>query len=104
MLTDRSSDITDEQSIRDLYETVCKTMPPVAGVTNGAALFRDSTVFEIDIDNHNTVLAPKVNGTIYLDKIFQHDNLDFFILFSSITGVFGNAGVSFSHINISLSG
>ena len=41
-----------------------------------------------------TVTRPKVEGSIHLDELFFKDALDFFIFFSSIVAVLGNAGQS----------
>nr|WP_051838299.1 type I polyketide synthase [Streptomyces sp. NRRL WC-3742] len=38
------------------------------------------------------VLAPKVNGALYLDELTRESNLDAFVLFSSAAGVLGSAG------------
>ncbi|NIM10747.1 MAG: SDR family NAD(P)-dependent oxidoreductase, partial [Candidatus Aminicenantes bacterium] len=38
------------------------------------------------------VLAPKVKGTLVLDRIFKDDSLDFFILCSSLNAVLGAVG------------
>ncbi|MDQ1352143.1 MAG: polyketide synthase PksN, partial [Acidobacteriota bacterium] len=38
------------------------------------------------------VLAPKVYGTVNLDEATHDENLDFFVLFSSLTAVLGNIG------------
>ena len=38
------------------------------------------------------VLAPKIAGAIYLDETLKNERLDFFVLFSSMVAVTGNAG------------
>lgn len=38
------------------------------------------------------VFVPKVYGTWVMDRVTQHDNLDFFILFSSVATLFAAAG------------
>ncbi len=38
------------------------------------------------------MLDPKVIGTAYLDEASKDCNLDFFVLFSSVSGVLGNVG------------
>lgn len=49
---------------------------------------------DLDADNIERVARPKVTGSINLDKVFAGQNLDFFILFSSIACVVGNLGQS----------
>lgn len=89
-----ANDITDKDSVYDLVATVRATMPPIAGVANGAMLLRDTTFFDLDLETLVSVFKPKVDGTMYLDALFQDDQLDFFILFSSLACVFGNSGQS----------
>jgi Polyketide synthase modules and related proteins len=43
-------------------------------------------------DQIKAVLAPKVRGTIILDKATKGEELDFMVLFSSLAGVVGNIG------------
>ena len=40
------------------------------------------------------VLKPKIDGTNHLDELFHDIDLDFFVLFSSLSAVIGNAGQS----------
>jgi hybrid polyketide synthase / nonribosomal peptide synthetase ACE1 len=87
-------DITNRHSVLSVYSDICKTMPPVGGVANGAMVLRDSSFPRMSYDELQTVLRPKVEGTQYLDELFSTNNLDFFILFSSLMAVLGNSGQS----------
>ncbi|OJJ99624.1 hypothetical protein ASPACDRAFT_43247 [Aspergillus aculeatus ATCC 16872] len=88
-----ASDITQRQSIESLYEDLKKTAPPIAGVVNGAMVLRDSSIYDMDAEKMRTVLRPKVDGSRYLDSIFDGRHpLDFFIMLSSLTGACGNSG------------
>ncbi|KAF2686198.1 hybrid PKS-NRPS [Lentithecium fluviatile CBS 122367] len=90
-------DISDMASLRSAYETICKTMPPIAGVANAAMVLHDKLFIDMEADVMNDTLKPKVDGTKYLDDIFSRNNLDFFILFSSLGSVVGNGGQSNYH-------
>ena len=46
----------------------------------------------MSFDELVTVLKPKVDGSVYLDELFSENTLDFFVFFSSISAVTGNAG------------
>lgn len=70
-------------------------MAPIAGVVQGAMVLRDALFLDLDIDRAMQVLKPKVDGSIYLDQLFQEAHkLDFFIFFSSVAYVAGNRGQS----------
>jgi hybrid polyketide synthase/nonribosomal peptide synthetase ACE1 len=83
-----------KQSVVDTYRLICRTLPPIAGVANGAMVLRDSLLADMSIDDMNTVIEPKVNGSLHLHQLFLDPSLDFFIFFSSAIGVTGNVGQS----------
>lgn len=64
----------------------------IHGVVHAAGVNRDAFIFKKTKEDMEAVLAPKVHGTINLDLATSGENLDFFVLFSSIAGVLGNAG------------
>ncbi|PKX89257.1 uncharacterized protein P174DRAFT_507588 [Aspergillus novofumigatus IBT 16806] len=99
------NDITDRNAVCGLVEEIRKTMPRIAGVFNACMVLRDGLFSEMDADTLNDTLAPKVDGSKILDDIFQDDSLDFFVLFSSLASIIGNAGQSNYHAaNMFLSG
>jgi len=51
----------------------------------------DVSFFDMPLGKLTKVLEPKVTGSSHLNEIFQ-DNLDFFVLFSSVVAVAGNRG------------
>lgn len=69
-----------------------ETLPPIAGVMNGAMVLRDTSIQQMTYENLTDVIKPKVNGSIHLDRIFHDVDLDFFVLISSINCVVGNLG------------
>jgi hybrid polyketide synthase/nonribosomal peptide synthetase ACE1 len=74
------------------YKAIKQTMPRVAGVCNGAMVLIDGLLSNMPYDTFNSVIRPKVEGTILLDQLFSENTLDFFIMFSSLTCVTGNIG------------
>lgn len=79
-----------ERVVQDIKDTC----PPIAGVANGAALFRDTLFSEMSLETMEEVTKPKIDGTNHLNEIFNDTKLDFFIVFSSLTSVIGNSGQS----------
>ena len=55
-------------------------------------VLRDTSILNMSVDDLITVLRPKVDGSIYLDRLFHDVDLDFFVLVSSINCVIGNLG------------
>ncbi|PVH70207.1 putative hybrid PKS-NRPS enzyme [Cadophora sp. DSE1049] len=93
-VTALSCDVTNRDSLHSLYKQVCQTLPPVAGIANGAMVLKDMLFQNMNYEDMASVLNPKVEGSKYLDELFPQNTLDFFILFSSITAVVGNTGQS----------
>ncbi|KAK3385176.1 hypothetical protein B0H63DRAFT_432919 [Podospora didyma] len=90
-----ANDITNRDDVQALYKRISQNFPPIAGVSQGAMVLHDSLFPDVDLERVHKVLRPKVSGSIYLDEIFSDDKtLDFFVFFSSVAYVTGNAGQS----------
>ncbi|EMT72749.1 Lovastatin nonaketide synthase [Fusarium odoratissimum] len=87
-------DVTDRDSLHACVDTVKQTLPPIAGVVNGAMVLRDALFDKMSYEDFMKVLRPKVLGSQLLDEMFYDTPLDFFIFFSSTTAVMGNSGQS----------
>lgn len=88
------SDVTSRTSLEACFSEIKSTMPPIAGVANGAMVLQDSMFQNMSFEELITCLGPKVEGTTFLDEMFYKSPLDFFIVFSSLTAVVGNSGQS----------
>lgn len=75
-----------------MHDKICRILPPIIGVLNGAMVLRDVTIKNMSYEQLMDVTGPKVLGSVYLDRIFDHQDLDFFLFISSICGVMGNPG------------
>ena len=87
-------DVSDKQDLLRLYRSIGSTMPPIAGVVNAAMVLSDAMFHDMTFDNLERVLKPKVDGSANLDEIFKTQELDFFIMFSSLACIVGNRGQS----------
>lgn len=69
---------------------------PLAGVVQMSMVLRDTNFANMTLEEWNTATAPKIQGTWNLHEAMQASGLkpDFFVLFSSISGVLGNVGQS----------
>lgn len=86
------SDVTNREEVHASFAIIHDTMPPIAGIANGAMVLRDGTLETMTLGDWQTCVAPKVKGTLILDELFHDKPLDFFITFSSLTAVIGNMG------------
>ncbi|KAI1414159.1 putative equisetin synthetase [Hypoxylon sp. FL1857] len=85
-------DVTSRDSLHSCYQEICRTMPPVIGVANGAMILEDQLFDNLTWESFNRQLAPKVDGSKLLDELFYTAKLDFFILFTSLGNIIGNTG------------
>ncbi|KAJ5605419.1 hypothetical protein N7510_008200 [Penicillium lagena] len=88
----------DEVWLRQMAASGCtirvfsRTMPPIAGVAQGAMVLQDTMFPDLDLARLEGVLRPKVDGSIILDELFSDNTLEFMIFFSSMAAVTGNPG------------
>lgn len=87
-----AADITNKQDVVDLRRRILTNMPPICGVANGAMVMGNSFFSEMTFETWQKVMRPKVDGSLVLDEVFSQDDLDFFLLFSSISAVTGQRG------------
>lgn len=87
-----SCDITDRNAISALLADTAKALPPLKGIVHAATVINDGLVRNMDADQIRSVLAPKALGALHLHEMTLDSALDFFILFSSATTLFGNPG------------
>ncbi|WP_370511719.1 amino acid adenylation domain-containing protein [Brevibacillus sp. AG162] len=84
-------DVADADSLRSALQKV-REHGPLRGVFHGAGVAGDGFLIRKHEVDFRKVLAPKVEGTWWLNRLTQLDDLDFFILFSSVTAILSGAG------------
>lgn len=89
-----AADITDKASLEGVINTIRETCPPIAGIVNGANVLSDAPFSSMSVEMMRQALGPKIDGSLHLDQAFYNDDLDFFIMLSSISCVIGTAGQS----------
>lgn len=87
-----SCDVTDADAMKRVYKEITQCLPPVAGVISAAVVLRDGSVRNMDYEQVQEVIKPKVDGTLNLDRIFHDVDLDFFVVLSSANAIIGNPG------------
>jgi acyl transferase domain-containing protein/aryl carrier-like protein len=87
-------DVASPAALADVLSTLRATMPPLKGVVHAAGLLDDATLPQQSVERFRRVAAPKVEGAWNLHLQTRPDPLNFFILFSSVTSLFGSPGQS----------
>jgi polyketide synthase PksN len=88
----RQIDVSQKQETERLIENIENDIGSLKGILHSAGLIRDNFIIRKTASEFQSVLAPKVDGVIHLDRATKDLNLDFFILFSSLAGSNGNVG------------
>jgi acyl transferase domain-containing protein/acyl-CoA synthetase (AMP-forming)/AMP-acid ligase II/ubiquinone/menaquinone biosynthesis C-methylase UbiE/acyl carrier protein len=88
------ADATDLSSMRTAVEQAKSQFGQINGVIHSAIVLKDKTIDNMDEDTFRAALAPKVQGSVVLHKVLQHEQLDFMMFFSSAQSFTGNAGQS----------
>ncbi len=86
------ADVAEEEQVADLMASIKNTMPPLRGVIHAAMVLDDGYIEQLDHEKMSKVLAPKVLGAWNLHSQTLDCELDFFVLFSSVSTIFGNPG------------
>ncbi|MBF0225156.1 MAG: SDR family NAD(P)-dependent oxidoreductase [Desulfobacterales bacterium] len=86
------ADISNKNDVNRLIQSLKANFGKINGVIHSAGVIRDSFIIKKTEAEISEVLSAKVFGTIYLDEALKSEQMDFFVLFSSISAVFGNPG------------
>lgn len=87
-----TADVGDESQVADLLERIRAELTPLAGVVHLAGVLDDALLSQQSVDRFRTTLAPKAFGACHLDRLTTDDDLDFFIVSSSVSSVLGSPG------------
>ncbi|MEV0669429.1 type I polyketide synthase [Mycobacterium sp. NPDC050441] len=89
-----TADVGDEAEVAKLLERIRAELPPLAGVAHLAGVLDDALLGQQSLERFRTTLAPKAFGAGHLDRLTKDDELDFFIVSSSVSSLFGSPGQS----------
>ena len=87
-----TADVGDEREVRALLERIRAEMPPLGGVVHLAGVLDDALLSAQDPQRFRNTLAPKAYGADHLDRLTREDDLEFFVVSSSVSSVFGSPG------------
>ncbi|CEO60924.1 hypothetical protein PMG11_05381 [Penicillium brasilianum] len=82
----------DVAKLADVKRAAGASCKPVKGVIHMAMLMKDSPFFSMTHEQWTGALGPKVQGVWNLHEAFLSDQLDFFLMFSSVAAAAGSAG------------
>ncbi|KAL2862548.1 uncharacterized protein BJX67DRAFT_296391 [Aspergillus lucknowensis] len=87
-----SCDVSDAANLARAMEVSSTEVPPIRGVIQAAMVLQDTLIERMSLDDWNAATKSKIKGSWNLHTHFNTaDSLDFFVFFSSMSGIYGNA-------------
>src|SRR6266498_1585998 len=86
------ADVSNYEDVNNLVNESKSRFGKINGIIHAAGVLRDSYIRNKTPEEMSAVFAPKVYGTLHLDEVTKNEELDFFVTFSSLAAVTGNAG------------
>jgi len=87
-----AADVGTEAGSQQAVAAAREAFGRIDGIVHAAGTLRDSYLRRKTVAEMNDVFAPKIFGTLHLDAATREEDLDFFVLFSSLAAIGGNAG------------
>jgi myxalamid-type polyketide synthase MxaE and MxaD len=93
-VTAATVDVANEAQMAALFGRFGQDLPPLRGVIHAAAALDVSPLAEMRLDNLLAMLRAKVAGAWMLHRLTRDMTLDYFVLFSSTTALWGVSGMA----------
>ncbi|KAG5927127.1 Type I Iterative PKS, partial [Claviceps africana] len=88
----RACDITDSCSLEAVLKECSTSLAPIRGVIHATMVLRDMLYEKMTFADFDAVVQSKVAGAWNAHKALAGQEMDFFVLLSSIAGIIGNKG------------
>jgi acyl transferase domain-containing protein/SAM-dependent methyltransferase/acyl carrier protein len=89
-----STDVSDWTKMRSLFAEFGKTKPPLRGIVHAASSVESIGLQDLDREALASAFRPKALGAWVLHQLTQEMELDFFVLFSSGSAVWGSKNLA----------
>ena len=84
-------DIGDKEALKSVIQDVNRKYGKINGVIHAAGVSGSINFDNLNEEHITKMIMPKVIGTYVLDHLTRDQNLDFFLMFSSISTIFSSA-------------
>ncbi|MDN6336439.1 MAG: SDR family NAD(P)-dependent oxidoreductase [Halomonas sp.] len=88
----KSCDVTQRDALASVIDSAEAELGPLGGVIHAATVIDDGLIRNLDEARMHRIFAPKIEGARHLDALTRTRPLDFFVVYSSATTLFGNPG------------
>ena len=88
-------DVSDYQSLKEAMEKVKVKYGKISGIIHAAGIEGEKVEFlKSSKETFEKTFSSKIYGTLYMERIFRREKLDFFIVFSSLDTYMPSSGAS----------
>jgi len=87
-----NSDITDYSGMYDIFEQLKNDYKKINGIIHCAGVAGNGILLNKPDEVFNSVLYPKIKGALILRELTKDQELDFFVMYSSMQTIFGGMG------------
>jgi len=87
-----SADVTELEPMRNAIATAQQQFGQIDGVIHAAGVPGGGMIQRKTLEEAETILAPKVKGTLVLNELFKNTQLDFLVICSSLSSILGGFG------------
>ncbi|WP_017317835.1 SDR family NAD(P)-dependent oxidoreductase [Mastigocladopsis repens] len=87
-----SADVTDGDNLKQKLATLVERTGPITGIIHGAGNLADKLIEKKTEQDFEKVYTAKVKGLENLLSCIKPNQLEYLVLFSSVTGFYGNIG------------
>jgi acyl transferase domain-containing protein/acyl carrier protein/ubiquinone/menaquinone biosynthesis C-methylase UbiE len=92
-ITVAQGDVADEKAMQSLLKYLGKEGPPLRGIVQAAVDMTSRSISDLDLELFQRMCRAKALGGWILHQLTLDMELDFFVLFSSTTALWGAAGL-----------
>jgi myxalamid-type polyketide synthase MxaB len=85
-------DVADQASLERAIGQIPHHFPPLRGVIHAAGLLADGLIYDMDLEQLEIPLRPKIDGTWNLHLATLDQPIDLFVMFSSVAALLGSPG------------
>jgi acyl transferase domain-containing protein/NADPH:quinone reductase-like Zn-dependent oxidoreductase len=85
-------DAGNRPRMREIYDEICRSMPPLRGIIHAAGVVRDAALINQRLYDADEIRRGKVDGAWSLHELTRNIPLDFFVLYSGAGVVLGAPG------------
>lgn len=85
-------DVVSEDQVAGLLKELASRTPPLRGIVHSALVMDDGVITQQNRERFLNVTAPKIQGAWNLHRYSTDLDLDFFVMFSSQSSLFGTPG------------